>query len=103
MERRNGVRFGVSSVEAAGVDELEEGLVVEKLGKRMFWVRVGKLISSSLLSSSARMVETRKSADRISYRSPWLLGDDLEREKYFGCQIGRFISKGLIRRKRNGG
>ena len=84
-----------------GVNELEEGLVVEELGKRMFWVWVGQLISSSL--PSARMVEARKSTDRISYRSPWLLDDDLEREKYFGCQIDRFISKGISRRKRNGG
>jgi len=31
-----------------GVDELEEGLVVEELGEGMIWVRVGELITGGL-------------------------------------------------------
>jgi len=41
VKRRNGVRFGIRSVEVVGVDELEEGLVVEELGERVLWVWVG--------------------------------------------------------------
>ena len=79
MECRDGVCFGVGSVEVVGVDELEERLVVKELGERMVWVLVWKLITGSL--PCARVVEARESADRIGYSSPWLLDNNLGRKK----------------------
>jgi len=79
VERRNGVCFGVGSVEMVGVDELEERLVVKELGERMVWVLVGNLITGGL--PCARMVEARESANCIGYSSPWLLDNNLERKK----------------------
>ena len=91
MERRNGVRFSICSIEVVGVDELEEGLVVEELGEGVLWIRVGKVIAGSL--SCTRVVEACESADRVGYRSSWFLNDDLERKRHFNCQID-FIPKG---------
>ena len=79
MERRNGVRFGIGSVEMVGVDKLEESLVVKELGERMVWVWVGQIITGGL--PCAGMVEARESADRIGYGSPWFLDDNLERKR----------------------
>ena len=62
-----------------GVDELEESLVVEELGERMVWVWVRKFITGGL--PCARVVETRESANCVCYGSPWLLDNDLERER----------------------
>jgi len=75
VERRNGVGFGIGSVEMIGVDELEEGLVVEELGERVVWVRVWKFVTGSL--PCAGVMETGESADGVCYGSPWLLNYDL--------------------------
>lgn len=91
MERRNGVRFGICSIEVVGVDELEEGLVVKEFGEGMFRVRVGQLITGSL--SCARVMEASESADRVGYCSPWLLNDDLERKK-FNVRLNSFSQGG---------
>jgi len=100
VERRNGVRFGICSVEVVGVDELEEGLIVEELGERVLWVWVGQLITGGL--PCAGMVEARESADRVGYGSPGLLDDDLERKKRVCCQIDRLFRKGHEPREING-
>lgn len=92
MKGSNSVRFGISSVEVVGVDELEEGLVVKELGEGVFRVRVGQLITGGL--ACAGMMEARKSADRVGYGSSRFLNDDLERKKEGGCQKGCFFRNG---------
>jgi len=79
VERGNGVRFGIGSVEMVGVDKLEESLVVKELGERMVWVWVGQFITGGL--PCAGMVEARESANCVGYGSPWLLDDNLERKR----------------------
>ena len=79
MERRNGVRFGISSVEMVGVDELEESLVVKELGERMIWVWVGQFVTGGL--PCAGMMEARESTNRVGYGSLWFLDDNLERKR----------------------
>ena len=96
MECRDGVRLGISSVQVVGVDELEEGLVIEELGKRVFWVRVGQLITGGLPGTG--MVEAREGADRIGYSSPWLLNDDLERKRVL-VSDRLFSVRGMTREK----
>ena len=75
----NGVRFGISSIEVVGIDELEESLIIEELGEGMVWVWVEQFITGSL--PCAGMVETRESADRGGYSSPRLLDNNLETKK----------------------
>ena len=101
MEGGNRVRFGVRSVQVVGVDELEKGLVVEELGKRVLWVWVGQLITGGL--ACAGMMEAGESAYRVGYGSPGLLNDDLERKEKITVRSTVFSVRGMDSREINGG
>lgn len=78
MEGRDGVGLGIGAIKMVGIDELEESLVVKELGERVVWVWVDEFIAGSL--ACARVVEAGESANSVSYGTPRLLDDDLEKD-----------------------
>lgn len=78
MERRDGVGLGIGAIKMVGVDELEESLVIKELCERVVWIWVGEFIAGGLACS--RMVEAGESANSVSYGTPGLLNNDLEKD-----------------------